>query len=113
MTKRLTELACSRAKPVPGKRIEKYDGVGGVPGLALRVTERGVKSWSVYFRIGGKLRRLTLGRFPISAWPRHARRARRALEQADRGIDPAGDRGERRPGREPWPRSRPTSWSAT
>ena len=34
MTKRLTELACARAKPVPGKRIEKFDGGGGVPGLA-------------------------------------------------------------------------------
>ncbi len=90
MTKRLTELACDRARPVPGKRVELYDGAGGVPGLALRITERGVKSWSLYYRVGGRLRRLTLGRFPDVALAEARRRARQALEQADRGVDPAG-----------------------
>jgi integrase len=90
MAKRLTDLACARARPVPGKRLELYDGAGGVPGLALRITERGIKSWSVYYRVGGRLRRLTLGRYPDLSLVEARRRARQALEQADRGFDPAG-----------------------
>ncbi len=57
MRKRLTELACERARPVAGKRLELFDGVGGIPGLSLRIGTSGVKSWSLMFRIGGKQRR--------------------------------------------------------
>jgi integrase len=96
MARRLTELACQRAKAVPGKRVELFDGPGGVPGLALRITERGIKSWSVYYRVGGRLRRLTLGRFPELGLAETRRKARAALEQADRGVDPAGPPERRR-----------------
>ncbi len=46
-------------KPTPGKRVDYFDSE--VRGLALRVTEHGVKSWSVLYRHRGRLRRLTLG----------------------------------------------------
>ncbi len=95
MKRRLTELACARAKPVTGKRLELYDGGGGVPGLCLRITPGGVKSWSVFYRTNGKLRRLTLGRFPDLGLAAARARARTALEQADGGADPAERRRDR------------------
>ena len=47
------------AKPSKGERREKFDR--SAPGLALRVTDKGTKSWSVYYRQGSKHQRLTLG----------------------------------------------------
>ena len=35
-----------------------------VPGLAIRVTPSGHKSWVLYYRYHGRLRRLALGRYP-------------------------------------------------
>jgi integrase len=88
MAKRLTELACERALPKAGRRLELFDGPGGVPGLALRITPRGVKSWSLMLRVAGKQRRVTLGRYPELGLADARRAARAALEQADRGIVP-------------------------
>ena len=45
--------------PTSGKRREYFDE--DVPGLALRVTESGAKSWTVLYRHHGRLRRMTLG----------------------------------------------------
>ncbi|MCE3250191.1 MAG: phage integrase, partial [Geminicoccaceae bacterium] len=89
MTKRLTDLAAARLAPVPGRRVERFDGPGGVAGLSLRISERGVKSWSLLYRTGARQRRLTLGRFPELSLADARKRARAALEQAERGIDPA------------------------
>ncbi len=100
MPRRLTELAATRMRPVPGKRVECFDGPGGVAGLSLRITERGIKSWALMYRIGGLQRRLTLGRHPDLTLAQARVKARAALDQAARGIDPAGDPGERRPGRD-------------
>lgn len=44
-------------------QVDYFDQQPG--GLILRVTERGVKSWCVMYRYAGRLRRLTLGKYPI------------------------------------------------
>src|SRR5262249_37867695 len=36
----------------------------GYPGLALRVSYGGAKAWIYFYRLHGKLRRMSLGRFP-------------------------------------------------
>ena len=61
MIVKLTARTVDSIKPTPGKRAEYFDTE--VPGLALRVTERGAKSWTLMYRTkrGGRLRRLTLG----------------------------------------------------
>jgi integrase len=100
MMKRLTDLAAARLAPVPGKRLERFDGPGGVAGLSLRISARGIRSWSLMVRVGTRQRRLTLGRFPDLSLADARKRARAALELAERGIDPAGDRVERRPDRD-------------
>lgn len=46
--KRLTEAGVERLRAAPsGKREEHYDSVE--PGLLLRVTDTGHKSWCLYF----------------------------------------------------------------
>ena len=90
-SKHLTDPGIAKIGRAPkGKRIERFDA--GAPGLSLRVTERGVKSWSVYYRLGGVHRRETIG-----TWPKvgvaHARdRAREIKELAKSNVDPKAAR---------------------
>jgi integrase len=62
-TRSLTVAAVERIKPPAEGQAEYFDK--GFPGLALRVSYGGSKTWVYFYRLhGGKLRRLTLGRFP-------------------------------------------------
>ena len=49
--KALTEQGVERLRPPKSNRAEINDKT--VPGLVFRVTPRGVKSWSVLYRIAG------------------------------------------------------------
>jgi integrase len=97
-TKKLTDLFVDRAKPPASGRLEYFDA--SFPGLALRITSEGGKSWCVFYRIGGRLRRYTLGRYPALK-PADARReAQGALERVRLNIDPADEKRARRRGRD-------------
>ncbi|MDP6621976.1 MAG: integrase arm-type DNA-binding domain-containing protein [Alphaproteobacteria bacterium] len=84
--KRLTAASVERISPPKAARAEHFDAI--VPGLALRVTERGSKSWSVLYRLDGRLRRLTIGSYPRIDLTKARKAAREALELVDRGDDP-------------------------
>ena len=73
-----------KAKPT---RVEYFDTE--VPGLALRVFPSGVKSWSVFYRHRGRLRRLTLGTLSVISLAKARARARNELHAARQGADPA------------------------
>jgi integrase len=75
-----------RAKPPSHGRVEFFDSSFG--GLALRVTEKGHKSWSLHFRIGGRLRRYTIGSYPAIKPAEARRRAQQALDRVRDGVDP-------------------------
>jgi Arm DNA-binding domain len=93
-TKKLTDLFVERA-PVPAcGRTEYFDA--GFPGLALRVTDNGRKSWSVFYRFHGRLRRFTIGRYPAIKPAQARREATLALERVRQGIDPADEKRARR-----------------
>jgi hypothetical protein len=75
-----------------------------LPGLELRVTENGIKSWAVLYRVmgeggvngtgrlrKGKLKRLTLGRYPILDLAEARQKARDVLRAATEGRDPAAE----------------------
>lgn len=64
----------------------------GFPGFGLRVTERGRKTFFIVYPIGGRRRRLGLGRYPIVSLKRARQKARDALVQVDKGSDPQGVR---------------------
>jgi integrase len=69
------------------RRVEYVDKK--VPGLALRVTPNGAKSWTVRYRHRGRLRRLTLGDLEFVGLADARQRARDALHEASKGADPA------------------------
>jgi hypothetical protein len=73
-----------RKKPPPVGRAEYFDATFG--GLALRVTKSGHKSWSLCYRLGGRLHRYTLGAYPAIK-PKQARiEASAALERVRQGV---------------------------
>ena len=62
-SKHLTDPGIEKmSRTAKGKRVERFDA--GQPGLCLRITDRGVKSWSVYYRLNGKHQRMTVGTWP-------------------------------------------------
>jgi hypothetical protein len=88
-TRKLTDLFAERVQPPAKGRIEYFDATFG--GLSLRVTAQGNKSWSLFYRTGGRLRRLTIGQFPAIRPAQARREAGAALERVRLGIDPAGE----------------------
>jgi integrase len=80
----------------PRRDAEYFDTE--VPGLCLRVTKRGVKTWSILYRTrnGGRLRRLTLGRASLVSLAEARDSAREALRAARAGADPAADKRQAR-----------------
>jgi integrase len=89
-TLKLTDRGVAGLQPTPGKRTEYFDSL--VPGLALRVTEKGAKSWTVLYRHRGRLRRLTLGSVAVLSLADARDRARDALSDARGGADPASEK---------------------
>lgn len=93
MAKKLTAAGVERVKAAPpGKRIEHFDAA--LPGFALRVTDKGRKSWVVFYRHAGKLRRMTLGGYPALDLVDAREEARKALRRVAKGYDPASERAE-------------------
>ncbi len=78
------------SKAKKGQRVEKFDA--GVPGLCLRITDKGIKSWSVYYRLDSAHKRETIGRWPEIGVARARDQAREIKDQAKAGIDPKGAR---------------------
>lgn len=93
MTANLTARLVQSVKP-RGARVEYVDRV--VPGLALRVSPRGVKTWALRYRIGRRLRRWTIGSAPTLSLADAREQARAALRRVPLGHDPALAKQERR-----------------
>ncbi len=78
-------------KPPKGKRTEVSDS--DAAGLVLRITDKGVRTWCVYFRLADaagkrKNQRMTLGGYPAIGIAEARGQAREARDQAAGGIDP-------------------------
>ncbi|SFV32902.1 tyrosine-type recombinase/integrase [Hyphomicrobium facile] len=91
MKQRLTDetIATIDVAP-PAKRLEVFDTV--LPGLVLRVTERGIKSFAVRYRHQGKTLRCTIGKTP----PLKLKKAREIgyglLAAAREGLNPMAEK---------------------
>ena len=57
--------------------------------MSVRVSAAGRKTWSVVYRFNGRLRRYTLGVYPVLGLADARRKAIAALRDAGGGIDPA------------------------
>ena len=88
MSKRaLTAAAVERLRPPATGQVEHFDA--GYPGLAIRISYGGRKSWVYFFRLYGKQRRLTLGSFPVMSLADAHEAWRSARSAVERGEDPA------------------------
>ena len=86
-TRSLTVVSVARLKPPKQGQVDYFDR--GYPGLCLRVSYGGAKAWVYFYRLHGKLRRLSLGRFPGMTLD-EARNAWRAARLAvSKGESPA------------------------
>jgi integrase len=93
LTSNLTGRTVDALKP---RAAKFYVSDAPTPGLALLVTPSGSKSWSVRYRIGRRLRRLTLGRYPVLSLADARQRAKDALKLVADDVDPALVKQERR-----------------
>jgi integrase len=97
-TVKLTDAAVQRLKAPPGQRIDYFDAA--FPGLALRVTgaadqrpER--RTWTYFYRFGGKQRRLTFEPgYPALSLADARQAATQAQLQIRAGTDPAAAKAE-------------------
>ena len=90
--RRITTIASvEAAKPVPNRQVEYPDAK--VPGLALRVSPAGNKSWTLRYRTKeGEQRRLTLGRYPSLTLSKARELAHKAVGRVAEGVDPAKEK---------------------
>jgi integrase len=87
-TIRLTQAAVDKVSSPKAGRLEYFDAT--LPGFALRIAATGHKAWVLFYRIGGKQRRYTIGTLATHPKVDQAReRAREILRDVERGIDPA------------------------
>ena len=115
----LTDRQVAAIKPTTA-RVEYVDEK--VPGLALRVTPNGAKSWTVRYRHRGRLRRLTLGSASVIPLVKARERVRDLLHDASKGADPATEKQAGRKAEtigdlaalyiEKWAKPRKRSWKA-
>ena len=86
--KALTAASVARLKPPATGQLDIYDR--GYPGLFLRLSYGGTRTFSMAYRFRDKQRRITLGIWPAMQLA-EARAAWRSIrEQVARGVDPAG-----------------------
>lgn len=85
-TVRFTDIWIKSASLVPKEgRAEYIDGL--CPGLHLRITYRGVRTFSAMFRINGKLTRQTIGRYPVVTIANARATALQMMREAQAGVD--------------------------
>lgn len=82
----LTAAFVEKVKPKE-KRIDYFDT--SLPGFSLRVSEKGIKSWCVSYRFGGKWTRYTFASFPVIRLAEARQTAADALHDVAHGINPA------------------------
>jgi integrase len=83
MKRKLTTKFIEGQRPDPSKRLDFRDEL--MPGLVLRISTSGTKTFCLHKRINGKMRRLTFGRFPIISLADARERVRQVLYEIETG----------------------------
>jgi integrase len=87
MTRRhLTAVGLSRIKPPAVGQVDHFDA--GYPGLALRISYGGSRSWVYFYRWQGKQKRLTLGPWPALELAQARDAWRDARKRLASGLEP-------------------------
>lgn len=90
---KFTDAAVQRLKPPAAGRVEYWDAA--LPGFGLRVTENGVRTWVMMYRMGSRARRLTIGRYPALSLADARALARDAMHEVAKGNDPGAAKAAR------------------
>lgn len=91
----LTDRTVKAAEAKPGERLELHDAL--TPGLTLRVTDKGGKSWVLRYRApDGRSQRLKLGEASRMGLKAARLEAGRLKDLIDKGADPLAERREKR-----------------
>jgi integrase len=83
----LTNASVQRTKPPRKGQADHFDR--GYPGLALRISYGGARTWVYFYRLHGKQRRLTLGRWPALSLAEARDEWRAARKTVGKGENPA------------------------
>ena len=86
-TLKLTARTVESIKPPASGRADYWDT--DPRGFGLRVSESGRKTWMVMYRAGGVQRRLTIGTYPAMKLADARQKAKDALQDVSKGIDPS------------------------
>ena len=81
----LTAAAVARINPPRTGQVDHFDA--GYPGLALRVSYGGTRTWVWFYRQDGKLKRLTLGALENLSLAEAREAWRLAREQLSKGME--------------------------
>ncbi len=88
---KLTKKRVDAVEP-PLNKSQLFVRDAELPGFALRVTEKGTKSFIIEKRINGKVRRITLGKFGPLTVEQARRKAQMELAQIAMGNDPIAEK---------------------
>jgi integrase len=83
----MTDAAVQRLKPPPAGQVDVTDK--GYPGLTLRISHGGRRTWCFFCRHGGRLRRIKLGLYPDLGLKEAREAWRQARGELQAGRDPA------------------------
>jgi integrase len=86
----LTAASVMRLKAPPGGQVDYFDK--GYPGLAVRVGGGGRRTFVYFYRLNGKLQRMSLGTFPALELKGAREAWRIARADVDAGRDPSNPR---------------------
>jgi integrase len=90
MARTLTATAVEHIRAPARGQTDHFDQ--GYPGLALRVSYGGAKAWVYFYRLYGKQKRLTLGRWPSMSLAAAREAWRNARSIIDKGESPQHQR---------------------
>jgi len=83
----ITDQLLKRVSPAPGSRAEYWDSY--LEGFGYRASQVGKGTFFVMYRIDGKQRRMTIGRYPVITLKDARAKATEALELTKHEKDPA------------------------
>ena len=86
-TIKFTTRSLDALKPPAQGRVEYWDV--DTPGLGLRFSDRGRRTWTLMYRVKGRQRRMTLGTYPSLSLADARTQARDYLRNVAHGEDPA------------------------
>ncbi|WP_235923993.1 tyrosine-type recombinase/integrase [Pseudoroseicyclus tamaricis] len=97
MKRKLSSKFIEGQKPDPSKRLDFRDEL--MPGLVLRISTSGTKTFCLHKRINGEMRRLTIGRFGVVSLADARERVQKILYEIETGCfeDRTGKEIEKKP----------------